>query len=258
MNDQSNDNPLYLAKKRHYDNMITLFGRKPVLEILESKDIEIHRLHLATTNRPAAIIGEIENLAESRQIDIRYHDRKQLSRISKNGRQDQGAAVDIVAPNYHSLDDLEEPKGRFELLLLDRISNPQNLGMIIRSVAASPISGLVLPKTGCARIDALVVKASAGALFKATIYHAKDTISAIRALKLKGLVICGLDAQGDTLLSSLGDEQARVLVLGNETMGLSSEISLCCDHLVSIPMANQVESLNVAAAAAIIAFRSLV
>ena len=254
---QPSDKAKYLRKKQRYDNMIPLFGRKPVLETLQAPDTKIHRLHLATSNKAAPIIEKIKALADTRNIEIKYHDRANLSRISKNARQDQGVAADIVAPNYKPLSDLSPTPGG-ELLLLDRITNPQNLGMIIRSVAASPISGLILPKSGCARITPLVVKASAGTLFRATIYHCEDTISAIRDLKAWGRTICGLDAQGDIPLAELNNDQPRALVLGNETDGLSRDVINACDQLVNIPLANQVESLNVVAAATLVTFRSLV
>lgn len=260
MNEQSSNKPGYLAKKQRYDNMITLFGRKPVLEVLRSSKTDIHRLHLATTNKSTPVMDEIQELATSRRIEIHLHSRQELSRISKNARQDQGVAVDMVAPKYQSLRDLaaQDIRPGFELLLLDRITNPQNLGMIIRCVAASPIAGLILPKAGCARLDPLVFKASAGTLFKATIYHCASTGSAIRELKRRGLTVCGLDAAADITLANLRDNLPRALVIGNETDGLSPDVRTACDQLVNIPLANQVDSLNVAAVAALVAFRKVV
>lgn len=260
MNDKSDNKPGYLAKKQRYDSMITLFGRKPVLEILRSSDTDIHRLHLATTNKSSPVMDEIEELAVARDIEIHRHQRQALSRISKNARQDQGVAVDIVAPKYQSLSDLpgQDIKPGLELLLLDRITNPQNLGMIIRSVAASPIAGLILPKAGCARLDPLVFKASAGNLLKATIFHCASTSSAILELKRRGITVCGLDGEATIKLADLQDDLPRALVIGNETDGLSPEVRMACDQLVNIPLANQVESLNVAAVAALVAFRKVV
>ncbi len=257
MDSQPKDNAKYLEKKRQYDSMITLYGRKPVLEVLRGSNTEIHRLHLATSNKTAPIIDEIKALADTKNIEIKYHDRAALSRISKNAKQDQGVAADIIAPNYRPLSKFSPAPGGV-LLLLDRITNPQNLGMIIRSVAASPISGLVLPKSGCARISPLVIKASAGALFKATIYHCEDTISAIQELKNRGMTIYGLDADGDVPLAELNNNQPQALVLGNETDGLAGDVIDACDQLVMIPLANQVESLNVVAAATLVVFRGLV
>ncbi len=259
MSDQPTQKTRYLAKKHQYDNMITLYGRNPVLEILQLPEVEIHKLHLATSNKSGGIVDQITGLAKSRNIEIQHHARQALSRISKNARQDQGVAIDLIAPGYQSLDELpdEAIKGDVELLLLDRITNPQNLGMIIRSVAASPIHGMILPKLGCARIDPLVFKASAGNLFKATIYHCLDIDSALAELKRRKLAIYGLDASASRTLSSMDDAHACVWVLGNESDGLSTEVLRACDELVSIPLSNQVESLNVSAVATLVAFRSL-
>jgi 23S rRNA (guanosine2251-2'-O)-methyltransferase len=249
--------PGYLAKKQQYDNMITLYGRNPVLEILQMPDIEVHRLHLATSNKPGGTVSRIIALAETRNIEIQSHARQVLSRISKNARQDQGVAIDLIAPGYQSLTELpdEAVQGGAQLLLLDRITNPQNLGMIIRSVAASSMHGMILPRTGCARIDPLVFKASAGNLFKANIYHCPDINSALKELKQRKMTIYGLDATGSRILSEMDASRSCVWVLGNESDGLAPGVLKACDELIRIPLANQVESLNVSAVATLIAFR---
>ncbi len=250
----------YESRKKRYDNMLTLYGRKPVLEVLLIPALEVFRLHLAKTNHSGETIAEIERLAGERNIDIRYHSRQELSRISRNGRQDQGVAIDLIAPRFNSLEDLPLRliKPGFEILLLDRITNPQNLGMIIRSVAASPMNGLILPRIGNAGIDPLVFKASAGTLFNASIFHCQTTVSAIDFLKENGVRICGLDGQGKIPLGDLREEQPQAIVLGNETTGLSRAVKEACDLLVNIPMANQIESINVGAAATLVAFRRII
>ena len=88
----------------HPGRGLTLFGRKPALEALQDTSLTIHCLHLADSNRPNGIIAQIISEAERRGITIRYHDRQALSRVSKNGRQDQGVAVDVVCPNFMSLE----------------------------------------------------------------------------------------------------------------------------------------------------------
>ena len=131
----------YQEKKKKFDRMITLYGRKPVLEILADPDSSIYRLHLAASNQRGDAITRIKELARKRNIETVTHPKEALSRISKNARQDQGVAIDISPPNYQSIDDVKDCDG--EILALDGITNPQNLGMIIRSVAASPINGLL-------------------------------------------------------------------------------------------------------------------
>jgi 23S rRNA (guanosine2251-2'-O)-methyltransferase len=164
------DSASYLAKKRFYNRMLTVFGRKPVLEALQDERLRPYRLHLADSNKSGGIIDELLQLAQRRRVEVLYHDRQALSRISKNARQDQGVALDIECQGFEEAEDfLAQLPERFELIALDSITNPQNLGMIIRSVCASPMTGLLLPEKGCARLDALVIKASAGTLFKARI-----------------------------------------------------------------------------------------
>ena len=92
------DSQEYLKRKSFYDQLITVYGRKPVLEILEDNSIEIFRLHLAESNRSGGIIEEIQQLAKQRGVEIYFHNRQALSRISRNSKQDQGVACDIHCP----------------------------------------------------------------------------------------------------------------------------------------------------------------
>ena len=247
-----------------FDSMITLYGRMPVLELLEDFSTTIFRLHLAESNADADIMRRIITLAQNRNIEIVHHTKQALSRISKSGRQDQGVAIDVKPDHYLSLNDLglslPGPDGAaFDVIALDRVTNPQNLGMIIRSVAASPINGLLLPKKGCAKIDPLVHKASAGTLIKAPIFHCPTIVDGLKQLKKEGFEIFGLDGNATRSMTALGKGrgQRRAFVLGNESQGLSYEVKALCDDLIKIPISNKVESLNVAAAATLVAFHSI-
>jgi 23S rRNA (guanosine2251-2'-O)-methyltransferase len=251
----------YESKKRTFDNMITLYGRMPVLELLEDPGSDIFRLHLAEHDPDNKSMQRIKHLAEQRNVEIVRHTRQELSRISKNGRQDQGVAIDIKSKSYRSLNELslKNEASPTEVIVLDGITNPQNLGLIIRVVAAAPITGLVLPKKGCASIDPLVHKASAGTLIKANIFHCPTIADAVNNLKQKGFEIVGLDGAGATQLQHLEPRLAggRAYILGNETNGISENIKRLCDQLVSIPLKGKVESLNVATAATLVAFKSI-
>ncbi len=249
----------YAEKKRFFDGMITLYGRKPVLEILEDPASKVFRVHLADSNKSGGIIDEIVALCRTREVEIVYHSKQALSRISKNARQDQGVAVDLRSVQYLSLEGLKSSEKHLELLALDRITNPQNLGMIIRSVAASPLDGLLLPKKGGAKIDPLVHKASAGTLIRTPIYYCETIENGLRELADAGFKIIGVDARGSQSIKDLGGEPStsRVFVMGNETEGLSDSVKAICHEYVSIPVNRGVESLNVAAAATLIAFHRI-
>jgi 23S rRNA (guanosine2251-2'-O)-methyltransferase len=248
--------PDYSEKKAFYDRVLTVYGRKPVLETLQDEALVCHAVHLAESNRDAGIVAEIRQLAERRGVPIKVHSREALARISKNGKQDQGVAVDVLCPSFRSLDDFlsQSPDAPRRLLALDGINNPQNLGMIIRSAAAGAIDGILLPRKGTAALGPLVIKASAGTLFRAPLLHCVDLASALRQCQKQGAQICTLEAQAQ---QSLFQAQARgfsVYVLGNETEGVSAEIRALADARVSIPMRNGVESLNVAVTASLIAY----
>ena len=247
----------YELKKTRYAGMMTLYGRKTVLEILRDNSLNIYRLHLASSNRHSDTVSEIETLAKNRGLEIHYHEKSALSRISKNGRQDQGVAIDIEPDTYQDISNVIHSQG--DLIGLDNITNPQNLGMVIRSVAASPLSGLLLPKKGCARIDPLVHKASAGTLFKADIYHTATLEHGLKFLKSANFDIVALTGTAETQLTDLPKTpgRRRIFLLGNESTGLRENIRRSCDMEVRIPMANGVESINVAAAATLVAFREL-
>ena len=92
------DSPEYLARKSAYDRLITVYGRKPVYEILADRSLEIFRLHLADSNRGGGIVEQIKSLAAQRNIEICYHSREQLARISRNSSRTKALPVIFTAP----------------------------------------------------------------------------------------------------------------------------------------------------------------
>lgn len=247
-----NDSPEYLEKKRFFDSLITLYGRNVAVEVLRDDQVKIHKLHLSKSNRSDETIDEIMALAEMRGVEIKYHTKEALSRISKNSAQDQGVAIDVVSQNYRSASVIEtDLPNSFRLLALDGINNPQNLGMIVRSAAASKIDGIVLPRRNSTKLSPLVMKASAGTLFKIPIYYCED-LSDI--LGLKDMAIITLSSHAKEDIYSLKIPHRAVFVLGNESEGVSDVVMRASTHSVSIPMYRGVESLNVAVTAGIVSF----
>ena len=248
-----NDSPEYLDRKRFFDSLITIYGRHSVMEALEDETVRFHKLHLAKSNKPDGIITKMIALAEAKGIAIEEHDKAKLSRISKNAKQDQGVAADIIAPNYKEAKAFfaDAPK-TYRLLALDQIHNPQNLGMIVRSAAAGSIDGIILPKKGSAKLSPLVMKASAGTLFKIDILYC-DSLEEV----LEGLgdtAIYALSSHAKQTIHELEPAARSIFVLGNESEGVSDSVTQLCNASLSIPMNRGVESLNVAVTAALIAF----
>jgi 23S rRNA (guanosine2251-2'-O)-methyltransferase len=251
-------NPDYQKRKAFFDQLLTIYGRKPVLEALQDPAMQIYKLHLADSNKEDGIVRDIKKIAQQRNINIEMHDRKALSRISKNGKQDQGVAADLQLTAYQpssaiSKDLLTNSRRRY--IALDRITNPQNMGMIIRSVAASGIDGLILPRRGGAPLSALVIKASAGTLFRAPLFYCEDLGQELARMQTQGAQLCGLSSHAShSVFDAQKHSSSQIYILGNETDGVSKEIEEKCDLMLKIPMHNGVESLNVAVTAALIAF----
>lgn len=248
------DSPEYLAKKAKFENMIVLYGRKPVLEALENMSVAVERIHLAANAR-GEIIDRVVALAEERHIAINRTTPEKVTRISKNGKQDQGIAADVACDqNRAAADFLKNPPPRFALMALDGITTPENVGMIIRSVAAAGLDGIILPKKGCCSINPLVVKASAGTIFRTRMLHAPTAQDALTLARNAGASCCMLRMDGAVPLKDFRAPDKVVYVMGGETHGVSPEVAALCDHGISIPMANGVESLNVAVAASLMAY----
>ena len=247
----NNDSVEYKNKKAFFEKIITLYGRNVVIEILQDKSIDIHKLHMASSNKTDGAINTIVTLAKSRNIEITYHEKNALSRISKNAKQDQGVAIDIITQSYQNAKEIENLSA-FRLIALDGIQNPQNLGMILRSCAAGNVDGIILPKKSSAKISPLVIKASAGTLFKIPIYFC-ETLEEILP-KLKDTQIYALSSHAKSDIYDVKKSKKSIFVLGNESDGVSEEILKICNDSISIPMKRGVESLNVAVTASLIAF----
>jgi len=251
------DSEEYLAKKARFEQLLTVYGRKPVLEAICDPGLQPERLHLSKNNRSASILDEIQQQADERGVEVRIHEPSALARISKNAKQDQGVALDVRCPDHQQLEAfLASPPDQFRLIALDGITNPQNLGMIIRSVAASPCDGLLISKSDTPKLSPLVIKASAGSLFKAPLIRLDKLEVGLKQLQKLGTEICVLDSNSNTDFSALSKKDRIVYVLGNETEGVSKEIKRIASQRVAIPMNRGVESLNVAITAALVAFNS--
>ena len=246
------DSQEYKEKKAFFEKIITLYGRNVVVEMLQDNSIEIHKLHMASSNKPDGAIKKILRLAKERNIEITHHEKNALARISKNAKQDQGVAIDIISKSYLNAAKLKELNS-FRLIALDGIHNPQNLGMIIRSCAAGSVDGIILPKKNSAKISPLVVKASAGTLFKLPIYFCDKLEDVLESMHDTNIYALSLDASES--LYNVKEKKKSIYVLGNESEGVSEEVAALCNKKLIIPMQRDVESLNVAVTAALIAFK---
>ena len=237
--------------------LLTVYGRKAVQEALDDPSLDCQTLHLADSNRVSDILHRIEASADARGLETRYHSREALARISRNGRQDQGVALDIRLPAMRDLSDyLSEDNPEPQVIIgLDGITNPQNFGMVIRSAAAAGVDAVLVADRGNPALGPLVIKASAGTVFRAPLLRCKTLTQAVSDLLDRGFQLYRLQAGGRRSLFDATPFTGRSLfVLGGETDGISPEIAALPGEDLHIPMANGVESLNVAVSASLVVY----
>ena len=253
---------------------VTLFGRKPVYEALTDPLVTPQRLFLAYRVE-GELISEITRAAEAVGVPIERMSALELSRISKNGKQDQGVALDVQAPHLRPLDEAlaalaERGGGAAEraaalaggraaapIFLIDGVQTPANLGLALRGLCAAGARGVVLPRRGCAPLNPLAIKASAGVALRAPLWTCDEALGAARALLAAGYRLVGLRAHDAVSLFGPPRGGGEVWVLGNETEGVSPEVGALITEWVSVPMEGGVESLNAAVAASVVGFELL-
>ena len=248
------DSPEYLAKKSFFDKVLTIYGRNAVLEALEDEAVTIHKLHLSTSNKDASVLEMMKTIAKKRDIEVAYHDKQSLSRISKNAKQDQGVALDIVLEHFGDEENFKNDHKTYRIIALDGVTNPQNLGMIIRSCAAGNVDAILLPTKGAAQISPLVIKASVGTLFKMPIIKTGNLKKTLESFKKEGADIYTLSSHASKSYKEQPYSSKTIFVLGNESEGVSKAVEAVSNESIAIPMQRGVESLNVAVTASLLAF----
>jgi 23S rRNA (guanosine2251-2'-O)-methyltransferase len=236
------------------DRFVTVYGRKPVLEVLADPTLDVFQVILAENARgPAA--EEIMDAAERRGVPVRRATAHRVKVLAGNGKQDQGVLADVIAPRMRALDTaLSGGRPPRSVLVLDGITTPANVGMILRTATAAGLDGIVVPRRGVASIDPLVVKASAGIAFRAPVLRCATPADAAESLRSAGYRLFGLDGSARRTVFTATMPQRAAFVLGAETSGVSDAVRPQIQEWLRIPMSGGVESLNVASAAAVLCF----
>jgi 23S rRNA (guanosine2251-2'-O)-methyltransferase len=238
------------------DRFITVYGRMPVMEALADRRITIDRVFIARQLRGEAVADLLE-AAAARGVEVQRVTAERVTRISRNGRHDQGVVADIEAPHINELSDwlaARPVEATTQLLVLDGVTNPSNVGLIVRSATAAGMAGVVVPRSGSPEVGPLVIKASAGVALFANLLRSPTAASAVAQLRDADFTIHGLRAADAPSLWEAAIGPRAALVLGNETTGLSPALAATIEDWVAIPLAGGVESLNVAAAAAVVSY----
>ena len=238
------------------ENMLE--GRNAVTEAL-SAGRTIDKLFVADGDTDRAL-ARICAMAKQAGAVVVPTDRRKLDYMSATGAH-QGVIAMVAAHDYASIDDIlkkAQDAGEPPLFVIcDELSDPHNLGAIIRTAECAGAHGIIIPKRRSVGLTAVVGKASAGALEYMPVARVSNITAAIDTLKKAGVWVYGTAAEGDTTLYKADLKSAAAIVIGNEGEGMSRLVSERCDFKVSIPMKGSISSLNASAAAAIMLYEAV-
>lgn len=232
----------------------TIEGRNAVAEALRA-GVPLERILIAP-GAGGPPVQEIERLAAAGRVPVQRADKRTLDAMSERGSH-QGVIAQAKPFRFTELEQVLRKIGDDEpalIVVLDHINDPGNLGAIVRSVDVVGGSAVVLPKRRTAPVGAVAYKSSAGALAHVPIVQEPNIARCLERLKESGFWVAGADASARTLAWDAPLEGRIALVLGSEGAGLSRLVRERCDFLVGLPVAGRVDSLNVAQAAAVLAF----
>jgi 23S rRNA (guanosine2251-2'-O)-methyltransferase len=235
------------------DETETVLGRNPVVECLRA-GVPATALYVALGTEADERLTESVSRAADLGIAILEVPRSDLDKMTTNHLH-QGIALQVPPYNYAHPDDLlttalQTPPAL--LVALDNISDPRNLGAIVRSVAAFGGHGVLIPQRRSASVTAVAWRTSAGAAARIPVARATNLTRALKSWADRGVRVVGLDAGGDTVLDDLDGTDPIVVVVGSEGKGLSRLVRQNCEEVVSIPMAGHTESLNASVAAGVV------
>ncbi|SFR44317.1 23S rRNA (guanosine(2251)-2'-O)-methyltransferase RlmB [Microbacterium azadirachtae] len=233
----------------------TVTGRNSVLEALRTK-IPATTMFIAQRVEMDDRVKEMLAIARHREIPVLEVTRQELDRMAGFDGVHQGVALKVPPYEYaHPQDLLEQviDRGQTPLFVaLDGITDPRNLGAIIRSTAAFGGHGVILPQRRSASVNSAAWKTSAGAAARVPVALAANLTTMLKEFKKQGVFVLGLDGGGDVSLPEVQlADRPVVIVVGSEGKGLSRLVTETCDQIVSIPISAATESLNAGIAASV-------
>lgn len=233
-------------------------GRNAVIEALRS-GASLTRVLLARGVKPHPVLDEIRARSAEGGIPLAEVPRAELDRRSERGAH-QGVLAEVAPFRYVDLADVvASSSGRPAALVvcLDHVTDPGNLGAVIRSVEVAGGEGVVIPRDRAAAVTPVTHKASAGATAHLPIAQVTNLARALEELKAAGFWVVGADAEAEATLWEAPIEGRIAIVAGAEGAGLSRLVRERCDLLVSLPVRGRIDSLNVAQAVTVLAYEWL-
>ena len=225
----------------------TIFGIRPVVEALGSGRRKVLEVVDAVGNE------EVANAAGARNVGVRRASRQRVEELARSEAH-QGVAASVEPYPYSGLEEILFPPEPL-VLVLDGVTDPRNLGAVLRAADAAGASGVVIPRNRAVGVTPAAVKASAGASEHVRVARVTNLRRAVDAIKEAGLWVYAAEA-GGTPYMELDLAGAVALVLGSEGRGVRRLVREGCDGTVSIPMLGAVESLNVSVACAVLLYEA--
>lgn len=233
-------------------------GRNAVIEALRS-GTAIDKIYVARGETDAAL-GHIASTARGRGVVVVEADRRKLDNMSRTHAH-QGVIALAAVREYASVEDIlnaAREKGEPPLIVVyDELSDPHNLGAVIRTAECAGAHGVIIPKRRSAGLTAIVAKTSAGAVSHVPVARVPNLPALLRELKDEGIWVFGTAADGDRPLYEADLKGPAAIVIGSEGDGMGRLVAETCDFKVSIPMKGKLNSLNASAAAAILLYEAV-
>lgn len=234
-----------------------IFGRNPVLEAIKNGRA-IDKI-LVKKGGIEGSLNVIIKKAKEAGIIVAEADKQKLDSIC-DGENHQGVIAYAAVHEYAQVSDILEnarQKGHAPFIIIcDKITDPHNLGSIIRTANCAGADGIIIPKRSSVGLNMTVAKTSAGAVEYTPVAHVTNIAQTIEALKKEGIWVAGADMDGEPM-GKCDLKGALALVIGSEGSGISRLVKEKCDFLVSIPMAGEINSLNASVAAAVLMYEAV-
>ena len=250
--------PLRRSAPVEAENDGVIEGRNAVIEALRA-NVTIDKIFIAKGETDATL-GHIASSAREKGIVVVDADRRKLDNMSRT-HSHQGVIAMAAVRAYVSVDDILEiarKKGEPPLIVVcDELSDPHNLGAVIRTADAAGAHGVIIPKRRSAGLTAVVAKTSAGAVAHVPVARVPNIPTLLKELKEEGVWVFGTAAQGTTTLYQADLKGPAAIVIGSEGDGMGRLVTEQCDFTVSIPMFGAINSLNASAAAAVLLYEAV-
>jgi len=238
-------------------NTDMVFGRRPIIEAIKAEKT-FDKLFVQKSLSGELAEDLLKTAKENKVVVTRVPPEK-LNRLTRKNHQ---GVVGFISPisfaNIDHIIDQSFSEGRDPLVLvLDRITDVRNFGAIVRSAECSGVDAVIVPSRGAAQISGDAMKTSAGALNLVPICRANNVLALLKSLQQSGLSLIACTEKSGTTIYEVSYSQPSVIIMGSEESGIDGEILGICDYKAKIPLAGNIESLNVATATGIILYEAI-